>query len=109
MLKGAFKLHCFHSRWFGWGRLQKRLFCKSHHITGATHFGASAAQSVPPKGLRADNRADLVAIDLEVSNIDLRRDSLHTFINAAVESEGKPKTTAFNIAYHSVYILFVKA
>ena len=61
---------------------------------------------MPPKRLRADNRADLIAVDIKVSNIDLSDDALHAFINAAVKSEGKPKTTALIL---SIFLIILVA
>ena len=53
----------------------------------AARLRPGARQPLAAKGLRADNSADLVAVDVNIADFGARRNALHTLIDAAVNTQ----------------------
>src|SRR6478735_3531470 len=60
-----------------------------------------AGQSLAPEGLRPDHRADLVAVDVDVSGMDAVDDVLHARVDAGVQPEGQAVALAVDVGQHA--------
>ena len=59
-----------------------------------------ARQTLAPKGLTAHNGTDLVAVDVEIANLDLARHLGDAVINAAVHPKGQAIALCIHIGHN---------
>ena len=62
---------------------------KRGEVVRTAGLGTGAGQALATEGLRADDGADLVAVDVDVAGLDAVGDMLDARIDAGVEAEGE--------------------
>src|SRR5437868_424100 len=70
---------------------------------------ARSGQTFAAKRLGADNRADLIAVYVNISGVHPIADKLRRLINSAVDAEGQPITARIDLLAHAIEAIALKA
>src|SRR5688500_12355594 len=71
-------------------------------VVRAASLGAGTRQVLPAERLHADHRADLVAVDVAVADLDAGRDLLDGRVDARMDAEGQAVTGVVDGVDHRV-------
>ncbi len=77
---------------------------QARQVVRAARLGAGARQALAAEGLRADDGADLVAVDVDVAGVDARGDALDPVVDAAVQAEGQAVAAGVDRVDHPVEV-----
>src|SRR5690606_35942703 len=85
-------------------RRDRGLLHEAADIERAASLGTRAGKAAPAEGLHADDRADDVAVDVDVADLDAARDMRDRLVEARVQAEGEAVTRGVDIIDQPVEI-----
>ena len=77
-------------------------------VQRAARFGPCARQTTTTKRLHADHRADLIAIDIDITDLRTRSDLVRTPLDARVHAERESITRGVDFIQNPIQLICLK-
>ncbi|KAG1255393.1 hypothetical protein G6F68_010400 [Rhizopus microsporus] len=82
---------------------------EAQQVVRAAGLRAGAGQALPAERLHADHRTDLVAVDVDVADVDTVADAINGFVDARMHAQGQAVAGGVDLVDHRVELVALPA